>query len=196
MTSTASASGTTPGAPTPSVARPQRADARRNFDALIAAARETFAADGTSASLEEIARRAGVGIGTLYRNFPTRDALVEAVYIDEVDAVVRAASDAASREPWDAVETWLRRFVTYIGTKKALLDGLNKDSPVLATCRTSLYSAGDPLLDRAKQAGVMRDDAQIGDVVRMVSGIAGVAFDDDEQRDRVLAMAIDGLRAR
>ena len=188
MTSTAS----TPAA----VARPQRADARRNFDALLAAARETFAADGTSASLEEIARRAGVGIGTLYRNFPTRDALVEAVYVDEVEAVVQAAADAASREPWDAVETWLRRFVTYIGTKKALLDGLNKESPTLATCRDSLYTAGEPLLERAIDAGVMRKDARIGDVVRMVSGIAGVAFDDDEQRDRVLAMAIDGLRAR
>lgn len=188
MTSTASA----PAA----VVRPQRADARRNFDALIAAARETFAADGTSASLEEIARRAGVGIGTLYRNFPTRDALVEAVYIDEVEAVVRAAGDAASLEPWDAVETWLRRFVTYVGTKKALVEGLNKESPVFAACRVSLYSAGEPLLERAKQAGMMRPDAQIGDVVRMVSGIAGVAFDDDEQRDRVLAMAIDGLRAR
>ena len=177
------------------VARPQRADARRNFDALLTAAREAFAEQGAGAPLEDIARRAGVGIGTLYRNFPTRDALVEAVYIDEVAAVVRAADEAGSLEPWDAVEAWLRRFVTYVGTKRALIEGLNKDSPVLLSCRTSLYDAGEPLLHRAQAAGELRDDATIGDVIRMVSGIAGVAFDDDAQRDRVIAMAVDGLRA-
>lgn len=180
----------------PLIARPQRADARRNFDALLAAAREAFAADGAGASLEDIARRAGVGIGTLYRNFPTRDSLVEAVYVEEVEAVVRAADDAASLEPWDAVQAWLRRFLLYVGTKKALLEGLNKDSPVLLSCRTSLYEAGEPLVRRAQEAGELRTDASIGDVIRMVSGVAGVAFDDDEQRDRVVAMAIDGLRAR
>jgi len=180
----------------PLIVRPQRADARRNFDALLTAAREAFAADGAGASLEDIARRAGVGIGTLYRNFPTRDALVEAVYVEEVEAVVRAAEDAASLEPWEAVQAWLRRFLLYVGTKKALLEGLNKDSPVLLSCRTSLYDAGDPLVRRAQEAGELRPDASIGDVIRMVSGIAGVAFDDDEQRDRVVAMAIDGLRAR
>ena len=178
------------------VVRPQRADARRNFDALLAAAREAFAADGTGASLEDIARRAGVGIGTLYRNFPTRDALVEAVYVDEVEAVSRAADEAAALEPWEAVQAWLRRFVVYIGTKHALLEGLNKDSPVLLSCRTSLYDAGEPLIRRAQAAGELREDATIGDVIRMVSGIAQVAFDDDDQRDRVIAMAIDGLRAR
>ncbi|MGN6425660.1 MAG: TetR/AcrR family transcriptional regulator [Leifsonia sp.] len=178
------------------LAKPQRADARRNYDALLASARETFAANGTGASLEEIARRANVGIGTLYRNFPTRDALVEAVYIDEVDAVVQAAADAVSLEPWAAVQAWLRRFVSYIGTKHALLEGLNKDSAVMLSCRTSLYDAGEPLVRRAQEAGELREDATIGDVIRMVSGIAGVAFDDDEQRDRVIAMAIDGLRAR
>lgn len=183
--------------PTLGVVRPQRADARRNFDALLAAAREAFAAQGPGAPLEDIARRAGVGIGTLYRNFPTRDALVEAVYIDEVAAVVRAADEASSLDdPWEAVEAWLRRFVAYVGTKRALVEGLNKESPVLLSCRTSLYDAGEPLIERAQSAGELRTDATIGDVIRMVSGIAGVAFDDDDQRDRVIAMAIDGLRAR
>ncbi|MDR6973014.1 helix-turn-helix domain-containing protein [Leifsonia shinshuensis] len=178
------------------VARPQRADARRNFDALLAAAREAFAEQGAGAPLEDIARRAGVGIGTLYRNFPTRDALVEAVYIDEVAAVVQAADDASGLEPWEAVEAWLRRFVAYVGTKHALIAGLNKDSPVLLSCRTSLYDAGEPLVKRAQSAGELRPDATIGDVIRMVSGIAGVAFEDDAQRDRVIAMAVDGLRTR
>jgi AcrR family transcriptional regulator len=182
--------------PTIGVVRPQRADARRNFDALLSAAREAFAAQGPGAPLEDIARRAGVGIGTLYRNFPTRDALVEAVYIDEVAAVVRAADDAGELDPWEAVQAWLRRFVSYVGTKRALVEGLNKDSPVLLSCRTSLYDAGEPLLRRAQAAGELRDDATIGDVIRMVSGIAGVSFEDDAQRDRVIAMAVDGLRAR
>ncbi|MFF1572702.1 TetR/AcrR family transcriptional regulator [Leifsonia sp. NPDC058292] len=176
--------------------RPHRADARRNFDALLAAAREAFAAHGSTASLEDIARRAGVGIGTLYRNFPTRDALIEAVYVDEVESVVRAARDAESLEPWDALDTWLHRFVSYIGTKHALLDGLNKDSPVLLTCRTAIYDSGSPLLERAQKSGEVRDDVVIGDVVRMVSGIAGVAFEDDAQRTKVVELAIDGLRAR
>ncbi len=184
------------GTETPTVVRPQRADARRNFDALLAAAREAFATQGPGAPLEDIARRAGVGIGTLYRNFPTRDALVEAVYIDEVAAVVRAAEEAGSLEPWEAVEAWLRRFVAYVGTKRALVEGLNKESEVLLSCRASLYDAGEPLVRRAQESGELRDDASIGDVIRMVSGIAGVAFEDDAQRDRVIAMAVDGLRAR
>src|SRR5919107_5305268 len=92
------------------VRRPQRADARRNFDALIAAAREVFAAQGADASLEDIARRAGVGIGTLYRNFPTRQDLFERVYIGEVEDLCAVARDVADREPWDALATWLRRF--------------------------------------------------------------------------------------
>ena len=83
--------------------RPQRADARRNFDALLAAARDAFAEQGTDASLEDIARRAGVGIGTLYRNFPTRKDLFDSVYVGEVDQLCQAAEDVADREPWEAL---------------------------------------------------------------------------------------------
>src|ERR1700712_4363932 len=124
--------------------RPQRADARRNFDALIAAARETFAADGTSASLEDIARRAGVGIGTLYRNFPTRDSLVEAVYIGEVAGVAAYAEGLDDKEPFDALAAWLRRFADYAATKKVLLAGFNGSSPLLQSCRVVVYSSGEP----------------------------------------------------
>jgi AcrR family transcriptional regulator len=80
--------------------RPKRADARRNYDKLVGAAREAFAADGTSASLEDVARRAEVGIGTLYRHFPTRQHLLEAVYVDEVEAMSRQAEDLAELPPW------------------------------------------------------------------------------------------------
>src|ERR671935_3112161 len=86
--------------------RPKRADAARNYDKLLAAAREAFTDDGADASLEGIARRAGVGIGTLYRNFPTRQALLEAVYLDEVEAICRAAADLGDLDPWEALVAW------------------------------------------------------------------------------------------
>src|SRR5271165_6327245 len=96
---------TTETAPAPEslLRRPKRADARRNYDRVLAAAREAFAERGASTSLEEIARRAEVGIGTLYRNFPNRQALVEAVYVDEVDAVCRSASEFDQLEPFEAL---------------------------------------------------------------------------------------------
>jgi AcrR family transcriptional regulator len=177
------------------IARPQRADARRNFDALIEAARTAFTEQGTSASLEDIARRAGVGIGTLYRHFPTRDALVEAVYVEEVERLVRDAEEYSAHEPWEALDLWLRRFVAYVSAKRVLVDGLNRESPVLATCRTFIYESGRPILERAQQAGVARRDVAVDDIVRLVQGMAVVAFPTEADRDRVVGLAIDGLRA-
>jgi AcrR family transcriptional regulator len=179
-----------------SVRRPQRADARRNFDALLAAAREVFAEDGTSASLEEIARRAGVGIGTLYRNFPTRQDLFEAVYVDEVEALARKAEELTDLDPWDALVAWLRRFVGYATTKRAIYEALNRDSAMFASCRQIMYGAGRPLLQRAQDAGKARSDVSFEDVLHLVNGISGATFVDDAQRDRVLTMALDGVRAQ
>ncbi|WP_345751748.1 TetR/AcrR family transcriptional regulator [Microbacterium rhizophilus] len=186
-------------APLPSwtgIQRPQRADARRNFDALLAAARDAFAEHGTEASLEDIARRAGVGIGTLYRNFPTRDALIEAVYVAEVEKLVTSAQEAMALEPWPALEHWIQSFIGYIGTKRVLIESLNRESDVLVSCRGAMYGAGAPLVSRAQDAGVMRTDVEIEDVVRLMSGVAGVAFPDEDQRRRVTGLALDGLRAR
>src|SRR5262245_36682312 len=121
------------------VVRPHRADARRNFDALLAAARDAFNRDGIDVPLEDIARQAGVG--TLYRNFPTRSDLVEAVYVSEIEELLEAARAAAEREPWDALETWLRRFSGYIATKLAVLQGLNKDSEIFRSCRAAMFAA-------------------------------------------------------
>ena len=180
----------------PTVRRPQRADARRNFDALLAAARAAFAEHGTSASLEDIARRAGVGIGTLYRNFPTRDALVEAVYLDEVAGVASFAEELDDLPPFEALAAWLRRFADYASRKKVLLEGLNRDSELLATCREVMYESGEPLLRRAQSVGLVRDDIAIDDAVRLVAGVAGVAFPTPGQRERVVDMALDGLRTR
>lgn len=178
------------------VQRPQRADARRNFDALLVAARDAFAEHGTGASLEDIARRAGVGIGTLYRNFPTRDALIEAVYVAEVEKLVEAARESDDLAPWEAFEDWLHRFVAYIGTKRVLIESLNRESQVLLTCREMMYLSGEPVLRRAQKCGAVRDDAEIEDVIRLMSGVAGVAYPDDAQRERVIGLAMDGLRAR
>ena len=178
------------------VRRPQRADARRNFDALLAAARDAFATKGVDASLEEIARQAGVGIGTLYRNFPTRQDLVKAVYLGEIEELCIAAEDVADLPPWEALTTWLRRFVEYAATKRAIHESLNRDADIFRDARAAMYEAGTPLLDRAQEAGEARKDLSFDDLLRMVSGLTGAGFVDQEQRDRVTAIALDGVRAR
>jgi AcrR family transcriptional regulator len=180
--------------------RPMRADARRNYDKLVAAARATFAEEGTSASLEDIARRAEVGIGTLYRHFPSRQELLEAVYVGEVEAMCRSAEDLADLPPWEGLVSWLQRFVRYVATKRALAEALfayiDEDAEVFRTCRTAFYEAGEPMLERAKQAGVVRPDTDIVDVLRMVGGISKIESTEPEQIQRILALALDGLRYR
>jgi AcrR family transcriptional regulator len=178
--------------------RPKRADALRNYEKLIAAAREAFTEADRSASLEDIARRAGVGIGTLYRHFPARADLVEAVYVDEVEAMARSAEELAQLEPWEALAAWLQRFMRYMTTKQALADELfavaERDAAVFAGCRATLHHAGEPLLRRAQDAGIVRSDVTIDEVVRMVGGIAKIPADDPADVQRLLAVALDGLR--
>ncbi|HEY1778452.1 MAG TPA: helix-turn-helix domain-containing protein [Solirubrobacteraceae bacterium] len=180
--------------------RPKRADALRNYEALIAAAREAFAEGGTSTSLEEIARRAGVGIGTLYRNFPSRQDLLEAVYVGEVEALCQSAEELSGREPWDGLVEWLHGFIGYMATKQALagalLDYLDPGSDFFRGCRGAFFAAGEPLLLRAQEAGVVRQDTNIGEVIQMVSGISKIPSGDPEQIGHILDMAIDGLRYR
>ncbi|MFD9094786.1 TetR/AcrR family transcriptional regulator [Streptomyces collinus] len=174
--------------------RPHRKDAARNYDALLTAAREAFAEHGAEASLEDIARRAGVGIGTLYRNFPTRRDLFETVYADDVNALCAAALELADRDPWEALTAWLDRFAGYMVTKRAVREALNDESDIFVACRDSMYAAGGPLLERAQRAGAARTDMDFGDLLRMVAGITATAFETDAQRDRVLSIALDGVR--
>jgi AcrR family transcriptional regulator len=178
--------------------RPKRADARRNYEKLIAAAREAFTEHDASASLEDIARRAGVGIGTLYRHFPTRQDLLETVYVDEVEALCQSAVDFSDLPPWEALDAWLHRFVGYITTKQALADELfassDPNAPVFRSCREAFHSAGKPLLERAQEAGAVRTDLSFDDVVRLVAGIAKVPGAEPEQIERILDVALDGLR--
>jgi AcrR family transcriptional regulator len=179
---------------------PKRADARRNYEKLLEAAREAFAEAGRSASLEDIARRAGVGIGTLYRHFPTRQALLEAVYVDEVEALGRSATELAGLSPWDALAAWLRRYVAYAVTKHALAEELSAsvgaETTVFQMCKGAIFAAGEPLLQRAQEAGVVRSDTDFTDVARMVFGIAAIPAGDPQQIERILDIALDGLRYR
>ncbi|MGW2049650.1 TetR/AcrR family transcriptional regulator [Streptomyces sp. NPDC001858] len=175
--------------------RPHRKDAARNYDALLDAAREAFAENGSEASLEDIARRAGVGIGTLYRNFPTRRALFESVYADEVNALCQAALELGDLPPWEALTAWLGRFAGYMVTKRAVREALEDESEIFGACRESMFAAGGPLFQRAQDAGAARKDMDFGDLLRLVAGITATTFTDDAQRDRVLAIALDGVRA-
>ena len=178
--------------------RPKRADARRNYEKLIAAAREEFAEEGTGATLEDVARRAGVGIGTLYRHFPTRQDLLEAVYLDEVQAICDSAEKYVDQPPLEALTGWLHEFVGFAAKKRALAEELfayvDRDSLVFSSCANAIYGAGEDLLKRAQEAGAVRADADISDVTKMVSGIAAIRMADAEQIDRILGLALDGLR--
>ncbi|HEX3736722.1 MAG TPA: helix-turn-helix domain-containing protein [Solirubrobacterales bacterium] len=193
----------TPDTTTPDVtalaARPKRADARRNYDKLVTAARDAFAAEGSDATLEEISRRAGVGIGTLYRHFPARENLVEAAYLDGVEAICCAAvARHQDEEPWEALTGWLLELVGFAATKRVLADEmfayLDRDAPVFRSCSGAIYDAAEPLLKRAQAAGEVRADVDISDVTKMVSGIAGIRTAEPEQIERLVAIALDGLR--
>jgi AcrR family transcriptional regulator len=180
--------------------RPRRADARRNYDKLIAAARHAFTELGSSASLEEIARRADVGIGTLYRHFPSRPDLLQAVYVEEVEALAASAVDLADLPPWEGLVAWLRRFVAYAIAKRALSDELlseiGMESAVFRQCHDLIWTAGEPLVKRAQEAGVVRTDTDFTEIVKMASGISQVKWAEPEQLDKILLMALDGLRYR
>ena len=186
-------------APAPElIQRPKRADARRNYEKLLAAAREAFAEGGEATSLESIAERAGVGIGTLYRNFPNRQSLVEALYATEVEEVCRVAAELEGDDPWEALNSWLERVIAYVATKQVLaaelVNYLDMNAELFKACRGSLYSAGEPLLRAAQDAGVVRTDVEIGEVIQLVVGIAKIPSTDPAQTKRLMRVALDGLR--
>jgi AcrR family transcriptional regulator len=175
---------------------PKRADARRNRERVLAAAREAFATGGESTALEEIARRAEVGIGTLYRHFPTRQALLEALYVKEVEETCRSAGQPGAADPWQAFDGWCERLIGYLATKRALaaelLNYLDEDAPVFKECRSELYAAGEPLLKRAQDAGAVRPDVEFPQVMQMVVGISKISGDPG-QIQHILRIALDGL---
>jgi AcrR family transcriptional regulator len=190
-----------PDAPTQSP-RSMRADARRNYEMLLAAANAAFAEHGVDASLEDIARRAGVGIGTLYRHFPTRQALAEAVYRDQIELLCARAEELLDApSPAEALATWLRALVVFGATKRGVAEFLKTTmqdyGSSLAWSKDAMQAAGGALLTRAQQAGAVRSDVEIADLLRLAHAISWAAeptSDGVDRTDRFLSLMLDGLR--
>ena len=180
-------------------ARPLRADARRNRARLLEAARQVLTTRGSEASIEQIARAADVGVGTLYRHFPRRIDLVEAVYCEDVDALVTLVDGlAADADAWSALETWLRAFVAYAHTKRTFLTELHEafeKSPTLALdSRRKIHAAADAVLTHAQATGQARDDVDATDLVQLVAGMCLARDASEQQSLRLLSVVLDGIR--
>jgi len=178
-----------------------RADARRSHERLLAAATAAFAEKGADAPLEDIARRAGVGIGTLYRHFPTRLDLQEAVFRTQVSVVCARGEELATfPSPGEAFAGWLRVLATYLVTKRGLASALiaarGRDSDVISACSRTIRETAGRLLDRAQQAGAVRADLTATDVMMLVHGVVVATERTPDQADRLLSLTLDGLRAR
>jgi len=179
--------------------RCMRADARRNNERLVTAAREVFAKCGGGASMEAIAKQAGVGVGTLYRHFPKRIDIVEAVYQTDVDELVCAAEEAvAHNEPWEALVAWLEAFLRYGHMKRTFLNELHeafdKNPQLKVASRERINQAVDTVLGRAQQAGVARSDLDGSDLMQILGPMCTSATLTEAQGERLLAMILDGLR--
>jgi AcrR family transcriptional regulator len=183
-------------------AKAMRADARENREKLLRAASERFGAGGPDVSLELIARTAGVGIGTLYRHFPTREALIEAVYRNEVDQLCDSVAVLLSELPPDtALAEWMERFVVYLTTKRGLLGALKSvaasQSDLFPTTRERLVTAIGELLDAGILAGRVRPDVNAEDVLIAMNGVWTIAGEGEQWADqarRVVRLLMDGLR--
>jgi AcrR family transcriptional regulator len=178
--------------------RPMRADARRNYERLVAAAREVFARQGGGASMEAIARRAGVGVGTLYRHFPKRIDVVEAVYRTDVDNLVQTAEQVtADLEPWPAVVAFLEAFVRYAQGKRTFLNELreafDKNPGLRMDMLERIEQAMELVVGRAQRAGVMRTDLSGSDLMQLVGPMCTNATLSEDQSKRLLNTILDGL---
>lgn len=182
--------------------RPLRADAQRNYDRILAAAGTAIARDGADASLEEIARRADVGSATLHRHFPSRQALLEAVFRTKVEALCHKARGLATdADPGAAIVTWLRAVVEHATSNRGLAAALMRgtrdgDTAFGATCHSMITSSGRELLDRAREARTVRTDIAIVDLLKLANAIAMATereADGATEADRLLTLAINGV---
>ena len=185
----------------PRPAEKLRADARQNNARLIAAATAAFAERGAEAPLEDIARRAGVGIGTLYRHFPTRLDLQAAVFRSQVGAVCGEGETlAATVSPEEAFAGWLRALGGYLVTKRglshALIEAVGVESELISSCWVAMRQTTERLLAAAQQAGVIRPDVDATDVMRLVHGVSVSSERAPERADMLMSVMLDGLRAR
>jgi AcrR family transcriptional regulator len=187
--------------PEPQLPAPaRRADAERNRDKILAAARTAFADPDAEVSMAEISRRAGVGMATLYRNFPGRQELLEALYTDEVDAVCRAAEAAEAidgQTPGAALSAWLGRFFAFATSKRhiaaELLKQTDLSNPLFKNNRTRVMTAGRPLLAAAQHAGEVRDDLTLEQILDMIVAISAI-HGNNGYTEPILQAALDGLR--
>ncbi|MER7007755.1 TetR family transcriptional regulator [Dactylosporangium sp. NPDC000555] len=186
----------------PPIARPQRADARRNYDRLIAVASEAVAERGADASLDDIAKRAGVGPGTLYRHFPTRQHLLDAVFHERIVLLRDEAARLVEGEPDPvaALEAWLRAFIEHLRRYRGLSDALkaiyDKDDELMIGAHDMLRWSVGTLLTRAQKAGVARTDIDGSDLLRIGHG-AGMVVEPgpagDERAERLIRLLMDGV---
>jgi AcrR family transcriptional regulator len=179
--------------------RPMRADARRNHDRLIVAARNVFNEHGPDASLDDIARQAGVGAGTLYRHFPNRHALLAAVYRRDVEDIAGIADEFAARyPPEEALFAWLRHQLDYVthlhGLGGAIKTILGSDHETMTLCRDEMRGAAGRLLTPAQEAGLIRKDVEPANILRLVHGVGVACETAPEQADLLLGIMLDGLR--
>ncbi len=182
--------------------RKPRADALRNRDRLVEAAKASFAASGADVSLEEIALHAGVGIGTLYRHFPSRDAIVEAVYRREVEHLADTANRLTGLlPPGEALHAWMRLFVDYIATKRVIAPALKSTvggaSELRASSSARITEAMARMVERAKSAGDIRADADPADLLRAIAGFTQFSAGGDWEASarRLIDILVDGLRS-
>jgi len=179
--------------------RPMRADARRNYERLVAAARTVFTRDGGGASMEAIAREAGVGTGTLYRHFPSRLDVVEAVYRTDVDNLIQTAERVSSDlEPWPALVAFLEAFVRYAQGKRTFLNELHeafeKNPDFRPEMLGRVQGAMQLVIGRAQDAGLVRADVTGADLMQLVGPMCSNASLSEEQSERLLTVILDGLR--
>lgn len=181
--------------------RPMRADARRNYERVLAQAKIAFAEHGVDASLEDIARRAGVGIGTVYRHFPTRQALLEAVFQERFDALRSLAGELAdSREAGEALDAWLRAFAEHATASRGMPASVkaavtDKQSELGSSCQ-AMHAAGGEMLARAQKAGTVRPEITASDMLRLVNAVAWATEESGARTDvdRLLGVVLAGLR--
>jgi AcrR family transcriptional regulator len=175
----------------------RRADAERNRDKILAAARTAFADPEGEVSMAEISRRAGVGMATLYRNFPGRRELLEALYADEVEAVCQAAETADGETPGAVLTAWLHRFFAFTTGKRhiaaELLKQTDRGDPLFENNRTRVIAAGRPLLAAAQRAREVRHDLTLEQILDMIVAIATIRAD-PRYLEPILQTALDGLR--
>jgi AcrR family transcriptional regulator len=183
--------------------RRPRADAVRNRERVVEAAREVFGAGAAEASLEAVARTAGVGIGTLYRHFPTREALFEAVYRREVQQLADLAKRLeAEAKPIEALHQWMRSFIKFVATKKGMVEALalvvTKDSDLFSYSSDLLTRAIDELLTRAIAAGEIRSDVNAEDLLHALVAMCYARDHSGWQKSalRLVDVFVDGLRKR